>query len=914
MRRKEPHRRVFRRSTVETLEDRVVMSADPVGGLLGGAIDHQVLDDFPVVEHDVPALEQHGVDYSAGQTPDFWLDPNVGDLDQHLYEIDETLASANALTGLTQARSDYGFIGTGQTVAVIDSGIAYDHYALGGGFGTDYRVVGGWDFTEGDADPYDDGPSGSHGTHVSGIVGGDAGTSGDSGVAPGVDLVGLRVFDDAGSGYFSWVEQALQWVHQNRNALENPITAVNLSLGTTWNSESIPSWAMLEDEFTQLEADDIFVSVSAGNSFTSYNTTGLSYPAASSHVVPVMSVDDSGLLSYFSQRSERAIAAPGRYIRSTVPDYAGNHNGVTDDWAYFSGTSMAAPYVAGASVIIREAMEFVGYTDITQQTIYDHMIDTADQFYDSATGLYYNRLNVGAAIDALIPADDFGSSVIDAYNLGTVSDTASVSGLVGKLDDVDYFTFTAGVSGTVSVSTATTHTLAAAWTCDGGDSQFEGDSFTLDVVAGQSYTVGLSTTDGLGYYDVQLALEPSATVVETLVGNDGKVYSLGSDGRLSVDGAPTWSDVRDFAVTDNNVLYLLRTSGELERRDTLGNWKTLGQDVATFDVSVEGRYFFLDSAGWVSVNGHRVWSDIDQFTLTDNNSLYLQRTDGLLQRRDIGAYWKTLSHDAVSHEVTDAGRYYVLESDGWTQTNGSPIWRDTKALALTEDQTVYWQSIGGYLARRASGGSWQSLGANVAEFAVNQNGAVYTLTGDGNVQVDGTQTWSSIASMHTDSLGNLVIESTGGTLYRRAGRFITRGDFVASPRAVTVSSETYTSGSVGTAAFDSLHAGGLGIGDVWAGLHGQPALADSAHVARGTRLAASDYTDGVDLLLALDGDASRHVAATGADTLGWSSLAARGIDASDVASLRADELTAESVSDSVDQAVDRLFERIGDRS
>ena len=36
----------------------------------------------------------------------------------------------------------------------------------------------------------------------------------------------LRVFDDAGNGYFSWVEQALQWVHTNRNAFDNPITAV----------------------------------------------------------------------------------------------------------------------------------------------------------------------------------------------------------------------------------------------------------------------------------------------------------------------------------------------------------------------------------------------------------------------------------------------------------------------------------------------------------------------------------------------------------------------------------------------------------------------------------------------------------------------------------------------------------------
>ena len=84
-------------------------------------------------------------------------------------------------------------------MVVIDTGIAYDHLALGGGFGAGYRVVGGFDFTEEyDADPYDDGPMGSHGTHVAGIIASSDGTN--PGVAPGVDLVALRVFNDDGRG------------------------------------------------------------------------------------------------------------------------------------------------------------------------------------------------------------------------------------------------------------------------------------------------------------------------------------------------------------------------------------------------------------------------------------------------------------------------------------------------------------------------------------------------------------------------------------------------------------------------------------------------------------------------------------------------------------------------------------------
>ncbi len=254
-------RRSFELSArMEQLEDRLAMSADPLGGLLGGPLEqHSIIEEPPPLDH-------HQV-----STPDFWIDTSEQELlEDYLWEIDQTLAGAHDQTGLSTVRTDFGFTGIGQTVAVIDSGIAYDHIALGGGFGGSYRVVGGWDFTdENDANPYDDGPSGSHGTHVSGIIGADTGAH--TGVAPGVDLVGLRVFDDSGAGWFSWVENALQWVHTNRNNFENPITAVNLSLGTSWNSDTIPGWTTLEDEFAQLEADGIFIAVSAGNSFTTYN-------------------------------------------------------------------------------------------------------------------------------------------------------------------------------------------------------------------------------------------------------------------------------------------------------------------------------------------------------------------------------------------------------------------------------------------------------------------------------------------------------------------------------------------------------------------------------------------------------------------------------------------------------------------
>ena len=257
---------------------------------------------------------------SAQPLQTFWLDPFEGETLQAPYqEVAPALETWDSVSSYSTIRDLYGFDGTGQTVAVIDTGIAYDHLALGGGYGEGFRVVGGWDFAENDADPYDDGPGGFHGTHVAGIVGSDDDLY--SGVASGVDLVALRVFDDQGYGSFSWVEEALQWVHDHKNDFANPITTVNLSLGVDWNQNSIPEWAILEDEFAQLQADHIFVSVAAGNGFENHANPGLAYPASSHYVVPVASHGNDGLLSDFSQRNERVLVAPGESIRSAVPDH-----------------------------------------------------------------------------------------------------------------------------------------------------------------------------------------------------------------------------------------------------------------------------------------------------------------------------------------------------------------------------------------------------------------------------------------------------------------------------------------------------------------------------------------------------------------------------------------------------------------
>jgi subtilisin family serine protease len=319
-----------------------------------------------------------------------------------------TAQDAHALDAdLAYIREKYDLRGVGQTVAVIDSGIAYDHVALGAGFGAGHRVVGGWDFAEDDANPYDDAPAGFHGTLVAGVIGSDDATH--PGAATGVDFVALRVFDDQGGGGFARVAQALQWVHEHRESFRYPITTVNLSVGANLDPGNTPPLDLLEPRFAQLKADGIFVAVAAGNAFENTNVHGLSYPAASQCVVPVASLNDDGQLSTFSQRDSRILAAPGEHVTSTVPSHLFGGGGIANDFAYAHGTSLATPYVAGASVLVREALQEAGYADITQDTIETHLRQTADSFVDAQTDQTYLRMNIRRAVDSLLAAPAHGS-------------------------------------------------------------------------------------------------------------------------------------------------------------------------------------------------------------------------------------------------------------------------------------------------------------------------------------------------------------------------------------------------------------------------------------------------------------------------------------------------------------------------
>lgn len=474
--RRDPQRTLRRHPQLESFEPRLPFSADLVA-----------------VEQDAPPLQQFGV---LEETPDFVLSESLDTIGQGVAPL---LYDAHQITGVHQVQ-ELGLDGSGQTVVVIDSGVAWDHASLGAGFGDGQKIVGGWDFAEDDADPYDDGPRGFHGTHVTGIIGSEDPIH--TGVAPGADIVSLRVFNDAGQGMFSWVEEALQWVHEHQHAFEHPITTVNLSLGASWNAETAPSWGTLEEELAQLEADGMFIAVAAGNSFGAYGEPGLAYPAASSYVTPVASVTDAGAVSSFTQRSDRALFAPGQRIMSTIPDHATTaKDGRIVDFGVATGTSMASPYIAGSALLLRQAMEQAGYDSITQDAIYERLRATADPIYDAATDATYYRVNVWSAVQDISRADDYGSSPATAHSLGTVAQQTSVSGQITTAADRDYFSFVATNAGRVMVQAAG---VQPAWDAP-RDAVVSGNAWSLDVAAGDTIVFGIGAAQQSSYsIDVQL--------------------------------------------------------------------------------------------------------------------------------------------------------------------------------------------------------------------------------------------------------------------------------------------------------------------------------------------------------------------------------------------------------------------------
>lgn len=262
-------------------------------------------------------------------------DPNVAYIENDsVYQAaDEYTSSWGVAHISSQAVHDQGINGTGVKIAVLDTGIDYNHEDLRNNYQGGIGFVQNPDGSVNSGN-YDDSYN-SHGTHVSGIIAAEKNAIGVVGVAPNAGIYAVKVLDGSNSGMTSWIIAGIEW------AVNNNMTIATMSLSCTPNPyfpEDCNSTA-LHDAMNNAYNAGLLLVAAGGNT----NGGSITYPAAYDSVIAVSATDaNDQIAAYSSVGPEIELAAPGADIYSTVKG----------GYAYMSGTSMAAPHVAGVAALI----------------------------------------------------------------------------------------------------------------------------------------------------------------------------------------------------------------------------------------------------------------------------------------------------------------------------------------------------------------------------------------------------------------------------------------------------------------------------------------------------------------------------------------------------------------------------------
>lgn len=276
--------------------------------------------------------------------------------------------------------------GRGVTVAVIDTGVAYEDYEefrevedLRG-----VEFVPGYDFVNDDDHPNDDH---GHGTHVAGTIAQSTNNSiGVTGIAHGSKIMPLKVLGSSGGGTAADIADAIRF------AADEGANIINMSLGGG------PRSMVMESAVAYAHKKGVVVICAAGN-----NARGtVEYPAAYPGAFAVSSVGPDGKLAYYSSYGkEIAISAPGgdkdkggdtaAILQNTILPQSPAE---TDHYLAFQGTSMAAPHVAGAAALVIAS----GVTDVDkiEEVLKGTAQDAGARGWDERYGA--GILNVGKAV------------------------------------------------------------------------------------------------------------------------------------------------------------------------------------------------------------------------------------------------------------------------------------------------------------------------------------------------------------------------------------------------------------------------------------------------------------------------------------------------------------------------------------
>ncbi|MBH67104.1 MAG: hypothetical protein CMM58_02005 [Rhodospirillaceae bacterium] len=590
-----------------------------------------------------------------------------------------TAATAFDSTNLTAFQAANPSIdGTGTTIAVLDTGIDLDHPFFGpdsDGDGVSDNIVASQDF-HGDGNGASD-PDG-HGTHVAGIA-----MSSDvtyPGVAPGAKVAAIQVLG-ADGGFRSSVEAGLQWVISNASSLN--ITAVNLSLGNGSNSNFAASAEMISDELSALRSMGIITFAAAGNSFAEYNTQGIGSPAIDPNAIAISALDSSNSsAASYSQRSESltSVFAPGTFITNAAP-------GTGAAIQTLSGTSMATPYVAGVSSLIRQLNPNLSVADFEA-----FLAESASTFVDPVTAGSYRILDVNGLANLATggtsptPTSPTNPSTDDhADTVGTnspVTAGVSVSGELETGGDKDVFSFSgsAGSSYTIDLRGAPSslgtlsdpllRVLDADGTSlaqdDDGGTGFESSMIYVPTTSGLFYIeAGAFSSSQTGTYQLDVADTSSQDDHPDIIGSNTNL-SLGvaQTGEIEESG-----DVDVFALDVNS-----GTTYTIDQKAFYSSVGTLADPLLTLRDG-SGNILAQDDDG-----GFRLESQIT-YTAESSTTLYLEA--GAFGTRT-GSYEISVGSNSTIGDVADVPGSGLTEiSIGISQTGDLEVGGDKDVFSLS---------------------------------------------------------------------------------------------------------------------------------------------------------------------------------------------------------------------------------------
>ena len=689
-----------------------------------------------------------------------------------------------------QTWGEYGYRGEGVTVAVLDTGVDFEHPALAGQYrGSDGDHSDSWFVTTGENYP-EPGDGHGHGTHVTGSITG--GPPGDViGVAPDAEWIGVKILSDGGRGGEVGILSGMQWVLAPG---DDPAKAPDIA-SNSWGSGASNN-RVFWDAVAAWRAAGIVPLFANGNDGPAAGTVG--NPGGYPHSIGVGATDSNDQIASFSSRGpvvwdgveyvKPQVSAPGAAIYSAWPVDSGQ------EYNTISGTSMATPHVSGVAALLLSAAPELGVDEV--QTILEDTART-EQF-------------MGA-----LPNNAYGHGIVDAYAATTrAAHSGLLSGTVTGPDGPVEATITVvdGPSTTTDPATGDYELYAAAGT------------LTVQVTAygyvGQEHTVEV-TEGGHVELDVTLVAQAGATLSGTvtadgapvggaavsIVGQTGTTTYTDADGgfvlpvpqgthevAVKATGYRPWTQeiTLDGDLVQDVVLEALALSGA----DT---WGQLKANAAGHGLADSGLHAQTLEQQWTAEIGNTLFNS----PVADGDSVYQLETGGQLT-----------ALDAATGEV----RWQVSTGGG---QRGTP--------ALSDDGSRVYVTTGGnatLLALDAQDGTtnWTyDLGGEVPTYGAPTvvEGTVYLATGNGEAgsvhAVDaatGEGLWSTaigggvffgpsvsdgVAVAASTATGRVVAldSSTGDLLWERSETIsITLPAIDAGKVYLGTSNESFTSGSV----------------------------------------------------------------------------------------------------------------------